>query len=244
MNFKTSSERMGDAVARARRHWQTFGKSEVAQVEAPAPAAPSFTIAISRQAGAGGSALARAVSEKLGWPIYDKELIEKIAEEMGLRTQLVQSVDERRGSWLEECLHSLTARRSVSEGAYVHYLSQVLLSLAAHGNCVIVGRGAAQILPEATTLRVRLVGPYEKRVAAIEERHDLGRVDAEREVKETDQRRRRFVMDHFHKDADDPALYDLVLNSGRLDLEDCTALIVHALERLKRAQVPTAVAAR
>jgi hypothetical protein len=47
--------------------------------------------------------------------------------------------------------------------AYVHHLSQAILSLGAHGRCVIIGRGAAQILPAQTTLRVRLIGPRERR---------------------------------------------------------------------------------
>jgi cytidylate kinase len=240
MSYKTSSERMGDALARAIRHWQARGKDEAAPqqpaVRGPAPP-PGYTIAISRQAGAGGAAVARALGEQLGWPVYDRELIERIAQEMGLRSQLVESVDERRGNWLEECLRSLTARRGVSEGAYVHSLTQVLLSLAAHGNCVIVGRGAAQVLPEATTLRVRLIGESDRRVAAFAQRHNLGLADAQRQVKETDQHRRRFVQEHFHKDPDDATLYDVVLNSCRLRLDDCTALIVAALEQVKKAHV-------
>jgi cytidylate kinase len=231
---------MGEVMARAMRHWQSRGKTEPAVTEpaTPVPATPSLTIAISRQAGANGSAIARALGERLGWPVYDRELIEKIAAEMGLQSQLVQSVDERHSNWLAECLASLTARRGVSQSGYVQHLGRVLLSLAAHGNCVIVGRGAAQILPAATTLRIRLVGPLEQRVAAYRERHGLSVQEAQREVKETDQRRRQFVQDHFHKDPDDATLYDLVLNSSRLGQADCVELIVDALDRLKKASSP------
>jgi cytidylate kinase len=241
MERLTSSERMGEAMARALRHWQYRGKAEAdlaPVVEAP----PPLTIAISRQAGANGAAVARAAGERLGWPVYDRELIEKIAQEMGLRSQLVESIDESRTSWLEECLRAFTSRPGVSEGAYLLTLRRVLFSLAAHGDCVIVGRGAAQVLPEATTLRIRLVGPFEQRIASIRERHGLWPAEARRFVQETDERRRRFVQDHFHKGPDDPALYDLVLNSGRLSVKDCVGLIVCALETLKKsARVAAAV---
>jgi cytidylate kinase len=98
---------------------------------------------------------------------------------------------------------------------------------------VIVGRGAAQILPEATTLRVRLGGPKAGRVKAIRDRFDLGAEEAERWVTETDRRRTGFVRDHFHKDPDDPANYDVTLNTCRLGVGDCADLIVTALEQLK-----------
>ncbi len=236
MERRTSSERMGEAMARALRHWQSQGKGEPIPLSPPpAPAPPNLTIAVSREAGANGSAVARALGERLGWPVYDRELIEKIAEELGLRSQLLQSVDERRASWLQECLESFTSRRGVSTGAYVQSLGRVLFSLAAHGNCIIVGRGAAQVLPEATTLRIRMVGPLEQRIASIQERHGLLPAEARKYVKETDERRRRFVQDHFHKGPDDPTLYDLVLNSSRLSRDDCVGLIVAALERLKKA---------
>src|SRR5262245_39839403 len=130
---------MLDALERALLLWQHEGKreaGELAGLKAPAP--PPFSITISRQAGANGSAIARARGQRLNWPVYDKELIEKVAQEMGLRTTLVESVDERRVGWLEECFGSFTSRPGVSPTAYTRHLAEVLLSLAAHGECVIV----------------------------------------------------------------------------------------------------------
>jgi cytidylate kinase len=231
---------MGEAMARALRHWQTRGKGEtvepVAPTLAPTPAPPPLSIAISRQAGANGSAIAGAVGQRLGWPVYDKELIEKIAQELGLRTQLIESVDERRVSWLEECFRSFTPQRQVSKEEYTQHLTRVLLSLAAHGECVIVGRGSAQLLPEATTLRVRLIGPLAARVAAIQKRMGFSAEEAKRWVETTEKQRTQFICDHFHKDANDPTLYDLILNTGRLTVEDCAELIVVSLTQLKEGK--------
>jgi cytidylate kinase len=109
----------------------------------------------------------------------------------------------------------------------------MLLSLAAHGECVIVGRGAAQVLPAETTLRVRLVAPEEKRVEAIEQRFGISNEEAARWVEKTDAERIRFVRDHFHKDPADPRNYDLVLNSLRFSVDECADLILEALHRLQ-----------
>src|SRR2546430_199101 len=80
---------------------------------------------------------------------------------------------------------------------------------------VIVGRGAAHMLPRATTLRIRLVGTREDRIAATSSRLKISLAEAARWVETTDKQRSRFVKDHFYKDPADPDQYDLVLNASR-----------------------------
>src|SRR5262249_33011581 len=91
---------MSEAVEQALRHWQQASRRAIDGGFAPAEP----TIAISRQAGTRGPDIARAVGQRLGWPVYDRELLELIASELGLRTQLVESVDERVSGWIERCL--------------------------------------------------------------------------------------------------------------------------------------------
>jgi cytidylate kinase len=196
-------------------------------------ALPPPTIAISRQAGSNASAIARAVGERLGWPVYDRELIDKIAEEMKTHSRHVEAVDEHPSGWLAEFLESFSTRPGVSEMAYLRRLRPAMQALAQRGECVIVGRGAAQVLPAATTLRVRLVGPLEGRIAAVQKRFGATAEEARRRVMATDALRNRFVRDNFLEDPDDPGLYDLALNVCRLSVEDCARVIVAALEVLR-----------
>jgi cytidylate kinase len=123
---------------------------------------------------------------------------------MGLRAELLESIDERCRSWLLETVESFAARPQLSEGGYMRHLVETILSLGAHGQCVIVGRGAVQILPGETTLRVRLVGLLEDRSAAAARRQDLPWQEAAAWVKETDRQRVRFVKEHFQNDPTDP----------------------------------------
>lgn len=242
MNHKTSSERMAEALQQARRHWQARLRAESipAMFQTEEVTRP-FSIAISREAGANGPAIARAVGESLNWPVYDKELVQKIADEMGLHANLLQSVDEKQIGWLKECLRSFTSEPNVNEMAFVRQLLETLLSLAAHGECVIIGRGAAVVLPAETTLKVRLVAPVRERVESIWQRLGISRAEAENWVRKTDCERQRFVVDHFHKDPSDPQYYDLVLNTSRFTVAECTEFIVEALRRLQAraaARVP------
>ena len=229
MNPRTMSQRSSEALMRAMGHWA--GQRQAA---GPGRAPAGLTIAISREIGARGTSVGRAVGERLGWPVYDHELLELIAREQNLRVSLLESVDERRTSWIEECMEAFAAIPAVSGSAYARYLTETMLSLAAHGACVIVGRGAAQVLPAASTLRVRLVAPLEDRIAWMSREHGLPRDEAGRRVAEVERDRVGFIRTHFQKDPTEPTGYDLLLNSSRLSVADCAELVVTALHRLAK----------
>ncbi len=197
------------------------------------------SIALSREAGAGAAAVARALSVRLGWPVYDNELLEQVAREMNVRAEMLQAVDELHRDWLQECIEAFGGGTSVSEASYVRHLVETIFALAARGRCILVGRGAVHVLPPSTTLRVRLVAPREARVRAVAAERGCTLQQAARYVETCDRERMRFLRDHFHVDPNDAQHYDLVLNTSRIAPERCAELIAHNLAILPR-QVPHA----
>ncbi len=221
-----------EALAKAQRHWEQRHQ----RPDSGSPGGTRFVIAFSREAGTFGAAIAREVANRLGWPLYDSELLQHIAEDMGVRQSLLESVDERNASWLGEVLEGLSSESTVSHGAYFRRLMQTLYSLSTHGECVIVGRGATAILPPATTVRVRIVAPLEHRIEAVSQERGIPSKEAARHVAMTDEERNRFVKTHFQSDATDPRNYDLVLNTARFSQEQCADLILAALNSRKKAE--------
>jgi cytidylate kinase len=206
----------------------------------PARTSHAFTITVSREAGTLGTSIAEEIGRRLGWHVYDHELLEQIAKEMSVRTTLLESVDERQQNWLMESIEAFLATPTksewepyVSEGAFVRHLIETVLALGVHGECVIVGRGAAFILPARTTLRVRLVAPLNERIARMSELLGISTKEAARQVKTIDRERVGFVRGHFQKDPTDARQYDLVLNAGRLTVCAQAELVIDALCHLK-----------
>jgi len=219
------------AMAESIVHANSYRKShEEARLT---PDSPVLTIALSRQVGAGGTSIATEVGNHLGWPVYDHALLERIAQEMHLRTQLLESVDERQMHWLTECAGAFGQEPSISTNAYVRHLVQIILSLAAHGSCIIVGRGSPFILPRATTLRVRIVADREHRVLGLSRERGISRADADAQIDQIDRERIAFIKDHFLKDPRDPQNFDVVLNSSCFSHAECADLILEALHRLE-----------
>lgn len=190
-----------------------------------------FSVAISREAGTRGPIVARLVGERLGWQVYDHELLEIVARELHVAPKLLEDLDERHISWLQECVEAFGAVPGVREGKYVRHLIEAMLSLGARGQCVIVGRGAPFVLPPASTLRVRLVAPFEDRVAAIAHDQHLPQHEAASAVQRTDRERAQYVRLHFLRDPADPQHYDLILNTSQFTMDECADLIADAARR-------------
>lgn len=235
MRHHHSARALAESIVHANSYRESHGQARLSEES------PPLTIAISRQVGAGGTSIAAAVGERLGWPVYDHALVEHIAREMHLRTKLVESVDERHTSWLTDCAESFSQMPPISASAYVRHLIQTVLSLGAHGSCVIVGRGATHILPPGKALRALLVAGREDRVTALARELGVTRAEAEARLDNLERERISFVKDHFLKDPRDPQHFDLVLNSSSFSYSECADLIIEALHRME-SRVKTGMA--
>lgn len=198
------------------------------------PARPPFTITISRETGALGNTVANEIGKRLDWPVYDKNILEKIAEGLGKPTSRLENVDERPTSWLEDRLTAMMLKDHVPADAYLRHLTAVVAALGAAGACVIVGRGANFVLPAETTLRVRLVAEEKDRDAVVASRLGLSPAEAAEWVKTTERERCEFIRRAFRCDANDAHYYDLVLNTSRLTVPETAELIIETLRRLER----------
>jgi cytidylate kinase len=188
-------------------------------------------VLVSRDKGAGGRETAKLIGQRLGWQVFDRQIVDAIAERTKMRQQLIESLDERTRGGLEEFLrHVLT--KEIGSTDYLLHLRQVLLALGQQGDVVIVGRGAEYVLPAQFGLRARMVAPLNVRVERIAKAEGLSPESAEALVRKVDQERKVFIRSHFQHDARNPLHYDLVVNTGGLSVEG-TAEIVLAAARQK-----------
>jgi cytidylate kinase len=175
-------------------------------------------ISISRQAGSHGYELAARVAERLGWRAYDKEILAAIATETFSDEVVLSRLDEHGVREFDEYLVGIIVPEDPGQARYLIGMTRVIARLARLGRAVLVGRGAGWLLTPACGLRVRMFGSLDPRVAEVA--RDLGVTldEARRLVAENDEAQRTFIRQAFHKDIDDPAGYDLFLNSIDLGL--------------------------
>src|SRR5262249_32498655 len=140
------STHVSEALVRAVGHHDAF--THGANAAQTADNLRKFSIAISRETGTRGPAIARMVGERLGWPVYDRELLEIVARDLHVAGKLLEKVEEHIVPGLREWVEAFAAVPAVREQKYVDHLIAVMLSLSGRGRCVIVGRGSLFVLPE------------------------------------------------------------------------------------------------
>ena len=188
-------------------------------------------VALSRETGAGGGQVAQLVGQELGWEVLDQNILDRVAERFRLSRSMLELVDETESNWVYDVLGTWMDRRVIPHDKYVSYLGRVVLAAAERGNVVAVGRGAQFILSREKGLTVRIIAPKKYRIEQIMQREGLNNEDARRFVERTDHGRREFVRRFFHRDVDDPHLYDLVINVERVAPVGAAEQILAALCR-------------
>jgi hypothetical protein len=185
---------------------------------------------ISRECGSGGNVTSRMVGGRLGWQVFDKEVVDQVSEMAHARQSLVESVDEKLRTKWEDTWRPMLDGNDLSSSQYMRYLHEVIMTLGHRGDVVILGRGAQYLLPRPCALRVRLIAPLEQRSARLAEVKQMTQAQARIFVEHTDSERARFVRKTFHSDISDARDYDLVINTGEVRFSQAAGIILSALE--------------
>ena len=147
-------------------------------------------ITISREPGSGGRIIASRLAEKLGIDIFHQEVINEMAKSADVSEKLVETLDERGLSILEDWISSLVHERHLWPDRYMQHLMKVVGTIGKHGRAVVVGRGANFILPPEKRFSVRIVGPQAWRIHNVAKEFDISPEDAKRRVMRTESDRR------------------------------------------------------
>ncbi len=200
----------------------------------PSPTEPAVArfrnVCISREAGAGGGTIGRIVGRRLGWGVYDHEILETIAKRMELTTDEVRTYDELAPSVVQDWILPLREEHYAPQEAYLDHLAKLVQSIGRAGNSVIVGRGANYLLPREQILSVRVIAPLKARSFRLSERMGVSVRTARRAAQELDRRRLQFDRTMHRANSADPHNYDLVLDSNSLGLEISAEVIFRAVK--------------
>jgi cytidylate kinase len=188
-------------------------------------------VTVSLQLGSGGAELAAAVAARLGWHVFNKELLQAIASRMHVRERVLSRLDGHATGALQDYLDHLFVPDHPGRPAYLKELLGVLWTVAREGQAVIVGRGANWLLDPNDGLRLRVIAPAEMRAQWLARTEKLSAADAHHRINEDDADRAAFIRQAFKKDIDDALGYDLVINRGVLEHEAAVESVVVALGR-------------
>jgi cytidylate kinase len=205
------------------QRWQILQKEEKEEKQGIS------IITVSREPGSGGRIVASRLAEKLGIDIFHQEVINEMAKSADVSEKLIETLDERGLSTLEDWISSLAHQRHLWPDRYLQHLMKVVGTIGKHGRAVVVGRGANFVLPPEKRFAVRIVADQTWRIRNVAREFDISTDEAKRRVMRTESDRRAFVRKYFNADIADPTHYDLVVNTERLNVDDTVKIISSAL---------------
>lgn len=177
-------------------------------------------IAMTREIGSHGTEVAAAVAEQLGLKIVNSEIIAKyIAGNLGVEKSTVQRYMEGAASLFD--------RWQIDKRKLAQYTRQELLNLALEGDVLIRGWGAAALFRDIpNVLSVRVCAPMSVREAVMMERLGVKHAGAVwQEIEHFDAAHTRTMRATFDVDRDDALLYHVVLNTGRVSVDNCVKIV-------------------
>ena len=190
---------------------QQIRRSELArrkEIEAGKPGA-NPVVTISRRMGSGARVVARKLAQDLGWSLWDKELLDAIAENADVSKRVVEAFDERTMSEIEVFARAALGDYELGGFLYGKHLARAVAAVAKLGNAVILGRGANFLLPSA--LAIRIGASDERRIDNMVSHEGLSRQQAEAAVHTSDRDRHDFLVRMFGRERVARARYDLTI---------------------------------
>ena len=199
-----------------------------------------FVSTVARETGSGGHNITRKLSDTLGIPYYDRDLLRKASEISGIHERLFGAADERIG--LKEMLSAAEKVYTgeilppdsddyVSTRNLFSFQAKIIKELADTESCIILGRCAHFLLADRpNVLRVFIHAPIEARQERVAS-YSLAwsQREVSRHIRVEDKRRSAYYRYYTGEEWRDVAGYDLSLDSDALGEDGCVEFIKKAL---------------
>lgn len=204
-----------------------------------------YVIVIGRQFGSGGHEIGVKLAEKLGIPLYDKEILAHIAEEQGVTAERLHKMDEDlkgnrllniglqaqgRGLFNPGFLFETDTSSMITRDQVYNWQAAKIRELAEAGPCVIIGRCADYVLRDDPGLiSVFITAPLiarESRISRLYPNHPREYYETYIElIQKTDKARANYYSYHTNRDWGDIGNYHLCLDSTKLGVDGTVDLL-------------------
>lgn len=182
-------------------------------------------VTISREYGSGGRFVGKLVSEKLGIPFYDKEIINLASKKSGLNVDYIESIDQTKG-----CSSYINNNDDL-----LYVAEEKAIKSVSKDSCVIVGRCADYILRKNKDLiKVFLYSdPSSKEKRAILY-YGLKEKNVLKEIEKIDKEREKHYKFYTGTDWKNFSNYDIMLNVDKYGVEKTADIIVDYINNLNK----------
>ncbi len=199
-----------------------------------------YVITIARGYGSGGRTIGKMLSEELGIPYYDRDLLRFASDDSGINQELFAKADEK----LKKSLLFKIARNVykgeliapdsddfVSNDNLFNYQAKIIKELAETETCIIIGRCADFILKDhPNVVRLFVHAPLEDCINTLKDMTGKPEKELEKQILAIDKHRAEYYKYYTGREWENAKHYDLCLNSSKLGFQKCVEIVKSYLE--------------
>lgn len=177
-------------------------------------------VTITQAVGCDGLALAQRVAEELSTELYDDSRLRSEAGKMTRHSRkLIREFKEEAPGWF--------VRLMGEPEIYLRLIESTVLEIASREEGVIIGHGSQALLQDfGCALHVLIAAGEEQRIANLRHQLQISPEDARRLIHQSDKQNKEFFSYAYHREWNDPSLYDLCINPGKMGTERAVQLVV------------------
>lgn len=191
---------------------------------------------IGREFGSGGRKVGKKLSEELGIPFYDKELLEIAAKESGFNEELFKNADEKPNKFFfyssvmanYPVANTMLGYNELSLTDQLFLIqSQTIRNLAEKGPCVIIGRCADYVLRDRIdAVSVFITADLDSRIDRAINVYEVNEKKAKDVCLKSDKNRASYYNSFTDSKWGAANTYDLTLDSSSIGLSGCVKQII------------------
>lgn len=197
----------------------------------------NYVVTIARQFGAAGLPVAEKLAEKLGIEYYNRDLVDKAAEELDIPAAEILEEEELSNGGQDtifEKLYPLGNGPKNKQDKIFAAQSHVIQRLADRESCVVVGRCSDYVLKNhENSLHVYLYANLESRMKYCVDYLGMSEDEAAKMIPKAEKARNNYYLHYAGYMQDDPAHKDILINTGRFGVEETADI----LEKIVREQL-------
>ena len=189
-------------------------------------------ITISRGSYSKGREIAEKVAQKLDYECISRDILIEASKDFNIpELKLVRAIHDA---------PSFFDKFSLKKEKYINYIQTAILRHFERDNVVYHGlAGHFFVAGVSHVLKVRIIADMQERVKLEAEREGISRERAFEILKKDDEERRKWSMDLYGIDTNNPNLYDLVIHINRITVDHAVDIICETV-KLKEFQTTSA----
>mgnify|MGYP004522727783 FL=1 len=193
-------------------------------------------ISVGREFGSGGHEIAEMLAKKFDLKLYDKNLLQNIAQEKEVDAQNIEKYDEVP----RNMLFSRTVKgysNSMEENVAQMQFDYLKRKAKEGESFVVVGRCSEVILKDNPALiSIFVVGDYDSKVERIMRVYKMSRPEAESFMVRQNKKRKGYHNYYCKEKWGDSRNYDITVNSSKLGEAETAELLVDYINKRQNAR--------